>query len=259
MPERVVAFVDGLNVYQGMVASRLRHLLWLDYVELVRQFLQQDQELGATYYFTSHRRTPPESYARQGVYLEALNTLPELTIVEGSFDRSRAPCRHCGRVTDIPRERATDVQLATYMVHGAGADEYDTAYLLSGDTDYLTPITKVQALGKKVKLLRPVARRSEDLAEEVDYVKDVRATHLRRAQLPGAVNLPDGRTIERPFSWANLEQKERRLNERHREILGSLRNATPPHLERHLHDLADDCWAIEGKARGPNALKSTYQ
>jgi len=122
--ERVVAFIDGLNVYQGMIAEDLRSFLWLDHVALVSQFLRSNQALSTTYYFTSHRRTPPESYARQGVYLEALGTMQGLSIVEGSFDKSKAPCRHCGRITDIPRERATDVQLATYMVYGAGADEY---------------------------------------------------------------------------------------------------------------------------------------
>lgn len=38
--ERVIAFIDGLNVYQGMIASRLRRMLWLDHVALVEQFLQ---------------------------------------------------------------------------------------------------------------------------------------------------------------------------------------------------------------------------
>lgn len=193
------------------------------------------------------------------MYLEALSTLPELTIVEGTFDKSRAPCRHCGKITNIPRERATDVQLATYLVHGAGADEFDIAFLLSGDTDYLTPIEKVRQLGKSVKLIRPIGRRSDGLAAAVDYVKDIRATHLRRAQLPDSVALPGGRTVERPFSWSTLEQKQQRLNSSHQQIVASLRAATPPHLERHLHDLADDCWAIEGRAKGPHSLKSTYQ
>jgi uncharacterized LabA/DUF88 family protein len=254
--ERVCAYIDGLNVYQGIVDRARRDLLWLDYMALIRQFLQPEQTLEGVYYFTAHRRTPPESYARQQRYFEALDAKGGVTRVEGHFEKRKLPCVHCGRLTEVPRERATDVQLAASLVHGAASNEYDVAVLVSGDSDYLLPIKHVQLLGKKVKLLRPVGRRSDQLADACDFIRDVRIAHLSAAKLSDPLPRTKGKPLECPFSWLDLGGKQARLNDGHRAQIAAARQVLPATHHNHLHGLADQMWTIEGRAVGHNAIVS---
>lgn len=235
--ERVDAFIDGLNLYQGLMAKGLRDALWVDLPAMVERLLLPAQTLGTVWYFTAHRTVPPESYARQREYFRALDVAGGTTRVEGHFDRKKAPCVHCGRMTEVPRERATDVNLASTMVHGAATDEFDVALLISGDDDYLVPVDHVQRLGKRVKVARPPARRSSKLADAADHVTDLNARDFRRAQLPDPVTPKKGAPIWCPFEWLSIEAKVQRLDPGHQAMVLEVLS-TIGHSRRHLlHDL----------------------
>jgi uncharacterized LabA/DUF88 family protein len=225
--ERVDAFVDGLNVYQGLSARGLRDALWLG------------QVLGQVFYFTAQRRVPPESYARQQRYFRALDAHGGVTRIEGTFDRRKAPCLHCGRMTEMPRERATDVQLATALVARAAHDEFDMALLVSGDDDYLSPVLEVQRLGKRVKVARPPERRSPKLAAAADHIVDLNPRHFRRSLLPDPVVPARGVPIDCPFEWLSIERKIARLPDGHASVLTSAIEVLGQSHRNHLHPLAD--------------------
>jgi uncharacterized LabA/DUF88 family protein len=237
--ERVDVFIDGLNVYQGMNQRGLRDALWLDYRALAELILKPHQRLGKVIYFTARRTVPPASYARQQQYLRALDARGGVECVEGTFDRRKAPCVHCGRMTEMPRERATDVQLASMMVARAAHDEYDLALLVSGDDDYLLPVREVQRLGKRVKVARPPERRSGRLAEYADHMMDLGARHFRRSQLPDPVMPSRGSPIDCPFEWLPIEQKISRLPGGQAETLKAALEALGATHRNHLHALAD--------------------
>lgn len=122
----------------------------------------------------AHRRKPPASYARQQSYFNALEARSGVRRVEGHFDRRRIPCLHCGKITEADRERATDVNLAAELLADAARDRYDVALLISRDSDYLSVIRDAQSLGKRVKVARLPARRSDELADAADHFVDIR-------------------------------------------------------------------------------------
>ena len=238
--ERVDVFIDALNLYQGLMAKRLRDALWLDLRAMSEVLLVPGQSLGAVFYFTASRTVPPESYARQQTYFRALDARGGVERIEGKFDRRKAPCVHCGRMTEMPRERATDVNLASVMVHRAARDDYDVALLLSGDADYVMPIECVQDLGKRVKVARPPGRRSDELAAAADYMTDIRPRDVRARLLPDPVTPVKGAPIPCPFEWLSIEQKISRLSDGHRRTLETVLE-TVGHSRRHLlHNLADE-------------------
>ena len=74
--ERVVAYIDGFNLYFGMKSKGWRRYLWLDLQQLCQRLLKPGQSLQATKYFTSRvSPTPsnPHKGKRQGKH-ERLST-----------------------------------------------------------------------------------------------------------------------------------------------------------------------------------------
>jgi hypothetical protein len=65
--ERVIAYVDGFNLYYGLKEAGYERYLWLDVHGLVRNILNPaTQTLVRVNYFTSRVSDPPEKVARRG-------------------------------------------------------------------------------------------------------------------------------------------------------------------------------------------------
>ena len=248
--ERVIAYVDGLNVYQGLVAKGWRELLWLDFRQVAQSVLRGDQHLTEVYYFTAHRRNPPESYARQQVF-NALDARGGVRRIEGAFERRKVPCMHCGRMTEVDRERATDVNLAAQMLADAAHDRCDVALLISGDSDYLSVVREVRALGKVVKVARPPARRSDSLADAATHFVDLKRSHIARAQLSNPVVTGRSTEIHCPFEWLSAHDKIAELTAGHQAIMRDVMAALPPGREQHLDSLVN---ALRAAERGSSSV-----
>jgi hypothetical protein len=70
--QRVIAYIDGSNLYFGMVDAGLKFCKWLDVKKLMESFLDPNQELVAVKFFTSRLTHNEEKEARQSTYLSAL-------------------------------------------------------------------------------------------------------------------------------------------------------------------------------------------
>ncbi len=57
---RVIAYIDGFNLYFGLKTQRWRRYYWIDLQLLARNLLKPDQELVFTKYFTSRVSLPPD-------------------------------------------------------------------------------------------------------------------------------------------------------------------------------------------------------
>ncbi|WP_460309439.1 NYN domain-containing protein, partial [Thermus brockianus] len=51
--ERVIAYVDGFNLYFGLREAKLKRYYWLDVSLLAKNLLKPQQHLVATHYFTA--------------------------------------------------------------------------------------------------------------------------------------------------------------------------------------------------------------
>ena len=145
MTERVVAYVDGFNLYFGLKADHGRRYLWLDLQSLVQRLLLANQELREVWYFTARVRDSPAAEARQAVYLDALATYcSKVRRVEGRFQERTRSCWECGAHWIGYEEKETDVNIAVALVEDAVQDAYDTALLISGDSDLRPAIAAVR-------------------------------------------------------------------------------------------------------------------
>src|SRR5688572_28000914 len=110
--ERVIAYVDGFNLYFGLKSSGLRRYYWLNIYALCQTLLKPDQRLVCSKYFTSRVTRPPDKVRRQTTYLEALGTVADCPIFYGHFLTSPRTCRNCGNIEQVPTEKMTDVNIA---------------------------------------------------------------------------------------------------------------------------------------------------
>jgi hypothetical protein len=145
---------------------------------------------------------------RQQAYLRALKTLPNVEITLGHFLTHHVRMR---LVNPLPgqdntalvlktEEKGSDVNLASYLVHDGHLNRFDTAVVLSNDSDLLTPIRIVRReLGKKVGIINPNRLHpSKVLAAECDFIKQIRRGVLERSQFPRSLIDAAGR-FENPF------------------------------------------------------------
>jgi uncharacterized LabA/DUF88 family protein len=176
MMTRVVAYVDGFNLYHGLKAGYGRRYHWLDLQALVRSLLRPDQKLLEVQYFTARIRDNPDAELRQALYLEALMSHSiRVRLIEGHFQDKPRECRNCGARWMVYEEKETDVNIAIAMLTDAVSDVYDTALLVSADSDLRPAVAAVKRMcrGKRIVAAFPPHRRSKDLAQAVDgYVSD---------------------------------------------------------------------------------------
>jgi hypothetical protein len=93
---RAIVYIDGFNLYHGLMQAGLRTSRWLDLVALSRSLLLSDQSLAATRYFTTRVRGKPQKSARQGLFLDALLGRGDIEIAYGHFLAKEISYRNCG-------------------------------------------------------------------------------------------------------------------------------------------------------------------
>lgn len=98
-------------------------------------------------------------------------------------------------------EKGSDVNLATHLLHDAHMDRYDTAVLISNDSDLVEPIRIVrEQLGKRVGILNPQRYPSRELIQHADFVKQIRAGVLAASQFSDELHDRKG-ILQRPAKW----------------------------------------------------------
>lgn len=203
--DRVSAYVDGFNLYFGLKALRGRRYLWLDLQALASNLLRPDQSLAQVTYFTARVRNDPGSVQRQADYLDALIAhSPLVTVVDGRFQEKDRRCRRCQATWTVYEEKETDVNIAVALVEDAVQDRYDTALLLSADSDLCPAIRSMKRLRptKRIIAAFPPERHSGDLKRAVDGFLHIGHDKIRQSQLPATVVTKGGVSLQRPKHWA---------------------------------------------------------
>lgn len=199
---RVIAYIDGYNLYYGLRDNGWKRFYWLNLQRLAEQFLNSNETLLETKYFTTIVKHPDDKRRRQQVYLEALQTLQNFSIFYGHFLSDTITCRNCGHTYKTHHEKMTDVNISVELMKDAFQDRFDVALLISADSDLVSPIRSIQQLfpNKKVTSIFPPGRFSSAL-------KSISARALRMGHLELAKSLlPDqvkknGIVLYRPDSW----------------------------------------------------------
>lgn len=203
---RTSVFVDGFNLYYR--ALRNTSYRWLDLSRLCGLLLPRDR-IHRIHYYTARIAERPgdrDKPTRQQIYLRALATIPNLTITFGQFlthVRRMPLAADPRRSVEVLRtdEKGSDVNLATHLIYEGMADEYDTAAVVSNDSDLAEPIRIVtQRVRKKVGVLSPARFPAQELLAHASFYKPIRHSVLAASQFPLELNDAHGK-FRKPESW----------------------------------------------------------
>lgn len=203
---RVIAYIDGFNLYFGLKESGWKRYYWLDLWRLTERLIQDDQQLAQLHYFTariSGARGNSADAARQTTYLDALQTISGISIHEGHYLTKPRECRRCGNRWPEPEEKMTDVNIAVRLLVDAFDDGFDTAILISADSDLVPPVREIRERlpEKRIVAAMPPRRHSRDLANLAHASFQIGEQKIRKSQLPDHIQTESGFILQRPATW----------------------------------------------------------
>lgn len=202
---RVAVYVDGFNLYFGLRKKYGRKYLWLDLQALAASMLRPGQTLAQVTYFTARVRSDAEGIRRQSNYLDALSEFGSLlTIRDGRFQEKNRRCHGCGSVWTVFEEKETDVNIAVALLADAVRDRFDTALVVSADSDLCPAVRETKDLfpAKRIIAAFPPCRQSVSLRQVVDGYLFIGDDKIRQAQLPDEIVTKSGVILRRPKHWS---------------------------------------------------------
>lgn len=206
---KTYVYVDGFNLYYGAVKDTPYR--WLNLRKLCDLLLPRSK-IEKIKYFTARiaaRPNDPSQPTRQQMYLRALGTLPDLEIIYGSFLTFERSMPLAGRPANKQKfvrvvrteEKGSDVNLATHSLSDGFNGRYETAVLITNDSDLAEPIRIVRnELGLPVGLLNPQKHPSRVLLKHVSFIKQIRKGVLRASQFAEELHDNHGK-FRKPSVW----------------------------------------------------------
>lgn len=206
---RAIVYVDGFNLYyRGL--RRTPHK-WLNLLELAQHFLDPDDTVERIRYFTadvSPRSGDLEAPLRQQAYLRALKTIPQLSIHKGRF----LPKTETRPLVSDPtiyvevhdtEEKGSDVNLASHLLNDGFNDRFDTALVITQDTDLCEPIRMIKNDVAKIAgvLWAGSSNPGKHYRAVSSFIKHVNPGVLAKCQFPNPVIGRGGAHIVKPASW----------------------------------------------------------
>lgn len=147
--ERVAVFIDGSNLHYKLRDLSIRNLICFGYGDFSR-WLAGTRDLVAKTYYVGVVRAKENDKKGQELRKNQLRLFNHLSSKKQGFHIERGYIMHNDGAF---YEKGVDVKLAVDILVGAYENLYDTAILVSSDTDLIPAIEKVRLLGKKVEYI----------------------------------------------------------------------------------------------------------
>ena len=195
-------FVDGFNLYHALENNVYRKYKWLDISKLCQSFLRKQDRVSGIYYFTALTIWDQNKVDRHKNYIRALES-KGIQIIYGEFKRKDRICRLYHKTYQTFEEKQTDVNIAIHLFRYALEGRYDTAVIISGDSDLIPSISAVKSIfpNKSIGIILPIGRASESLKNISDFHMKMKEYHLSSCLFPSIVNIGQSQTVSRPESW----------------------------------------------------------
>jgi uncharacterized LabA/DUF88 family protein len=199
---KAIFFIDGFNLYHSLLDKRFNKYKWLDLSSLASKFITKNEVIENIYYFTALTTWSPKKVNRHKAFIRA-QELNNVKIVYGEFKKKDKKCAKCHQVYSTFEEKQTDVNIAIKLFQLAIQDQYDKAYIISGDSDLIPSIQAVKTTfpHKQIGVLIPIGRSAEQLKYVCDFHMRIKEKHLIGSLLPNEIPLGDNKKLIRPSTW----------------------------------------------------------
>ncbi len=210
MSIRTYVYIDGFNLYYGLLKKH-PETKWLDLRAFVKAFLPERYEVAKIYYFTAKVESRPsniDTAKRQGLYLKALETLPDVEVIEGFYRVRRVKLPLAEDETSFvevlrAEEKRTDVNIASHMLKDAFNHQAAHFVLVSGDSDLTAPVTIIRKVAQKpVAVYDPHPKNiCHELRRHATFYRTLELHTVFDKRLPERILLKSGREIFCPPEW----------------------------------------------------------
>src|SRR3989338_109756 len=190
---RVSFFIDGFNLYHSLDSNPAYHRYkWLNLEKFSRCFISKREQIADIFYFTAYVTWNQPKLSKHKNYVVALKIV-NIHPVFGAFRRKERVCTRCNQLSATCEEKQTDVNIAIQLFQTAMNDSWDTAMIVSGDSDLIPAIEAVKTAfpAKPVGIIIPIGRRAEELKQVADFHKKVKEKHLKTCQFEDVLRLGD--------------------------------------------------------------------
>lgn len=214
--KKTIVYIDGYNLYYGLLKGTRDK--WLDLAKFSKALLREDHEIVQIKYFTAPIRTYPFDAAavdRQKIYLQALSTFPNLKTILGFYSKNNAlmpasteECRKCGNsrggFLNVMKleEKRSDVNIATEMILDALDVDAEAYVLISGDSDFISPVSMVRKRFEKTVIVFSPHEGLSGLKPYASYYRNIPRNLPAQCQLPDVIPIGCGKKfIHKPETW----------------------------------------------------------
>ncbi|MBI4835302.1 MAG: NYN domain-containing protein [Planctomycetes bacterium] len=201
---RVTVFIDGFNLYHSLNARPFFYKYkWLNLAKLAACFINpKNTEIIEIYYFTAYSTWNKDKLNRHQTYVKALQFVNVKPIL-GVFRYIDLTCPVCHKSYNTFREKRTDVNIAINLFQTAIDDTWDTALIISGDSDLIPAIASIKKKfpAKRIGVVIPIGRRAEELKQVADFHMKIKTKHLATCQFDDVIKVDNSLTLNRPSSW----------------------------------------------------------
>lgn len=122
--------------------------------------------------------------------------------VPGRFKKKQVRCHLCKKAFLTHEEKQTDVNIALAVLNDAFENRFDTAVIVSADSDLLPVLTRMHASfpEKKIGVMFPINANSFELRQNADFHLKMSQNLLQKCQFPDLIQMGTAE-IRRPENW----------------------------------------------------------
>ena len=198
---RVITYIDGFNLYHAIHDLKDPQLKWVDLWALSENIIRDYQTLEAVKYFSAYATWRPSAHRRHLAYVAALEERG-VQLVMGRFKEKTLRCQAtCHEEFKTHEEKETDVNIGVHLIADAIRDRFDTAFVISADTDLNVAVkmARAEAPEKSIQLVSPPGRFSRN--REVPALFSITKGKIRASLLPEEITTSTGKAIKRPEGY----------------------------------------------------------
>lgn len=185
MPEKVCVYIDGSNFYHKLKSldKKFCNLLKFDFSGLSKTLAKERKVVSKRYYVGVVRvqdgsdKSEQLRKDQQRLFWHLGNSRQGFTVVKGRIDQNG----------ESFHEKGVDVQMAVDLVVGAYENYFDTAILISSDTDLVPAMRKVRSMGKRVEYIGFAHKPSMGMIKHADSSRLLDINDLSQFEFQGTL------------------------------------------------------------------------
>ena len=148
--KRVAVYIDGSNLYYKLKDLDIKNITYFQYGYLAKQLTGEDRTVVAKRYYIGSVRA--KGGDKKAIKMQE-NQVRLFNHLRSKSEGFNVKLGYLMKSDGVYHEKGVDVKIAVDLLVGAYENMYDTAILISSDTDLIPAIQKVKHLGKKIEYI----------------------------------------------------------------------------------------------------------